>query len=87
MGYAMISYHLPVSSLVVIEVYTSVGGEVITLVEETQETGFHFVEWDGRDAAGNPMPHGWYIYRFDLNAHPQVRLIPLVPEKDPLAET
>lgn len=83
----MISYNLPARTSVVIHIFTSVGEKVTTLVEQTQDAGFHTVHWDGRDATGNPMPQGPYVYRLNLVQCQQVRLISLAPQGDALAES
>lgn len=52
-----ISYNLPVTGIVVVKVYNSLGQEVATLVNETQQAGNHTVKFN----AGN-MPSGIYSY-------------------------
>ena len=39
------------------------GQEVVTLVNEYQNAGYHTVEWDGRTSAGQKASSGIYIYR------------------------
>jgi len=36
---------------------------VRTLVLGRLDAGLHRIEWDGRNAAGQPMPGGVYLYR------------------------
>ena len=81
----MISYNLPSPAYVGIDVYTSAGEKVATLVEEIQEAGFHVVEWDGRDFAGCRMQSGWYLYKFESDTCQHVRLVPLVPAPSSVA--
>jgi flagellar hook assembly protein FlgD len=38
---------------------------VTTLVNEQRQPGYHHAKWDGRDAAGQRVASGVYIYRLD----------------------
>jgi hypothetical protein len=58
-----ISYQLPESGRVLLTVYTSLGQEVRTLVDEVQEIGQYTIRWDGRDAAGRQVASGVYFYK------------------------
>ncbi len=58
-----IEYQLPASSHVRLSIYTALGQEVRRLVDYVQPAAYHFVMWDGRDNAGNPLPSGVYFYR------------------------
>ncbi len=53
-----INYNIPVRGKVVINVYDILGREVVSLVNENQEPGFHSVKFN----AGN-FPSGVYVYR------------------------
>ncbi len=47
-------------------VFTSVGRQVRTLVEENAlPPGSYSYEWDGRDNSGNPVASGIYLYRIE----------------------
>jgi hypothetical protein len=54
----VISYQLPVSSLVELKIYNMLGQELSTLVNETKGPGYYRSEWD---ASG--YTSGFYIYR------------------------
>ena len=58
-----IRYDLPEHVTVKLIVYDMLGNEIITLVNNHQEAGYHSVIWDGRSAAGMMMPSGIYIIR------------------------
>ncbi len=58
-----ISYSLPRRSDVTIEIFNLLGQRVRTLVDESQSSGPHKVEWDGRDAEGKTVSSGVYLYR------------------------
>ncbi|UCH63925.1 MAG: M4 family metallopeptidase [Fidelibacterota bacterium] len=44
-------------------VYDLLGREVVRLVDEHLEPGYHAVVWNGRNAAGSDVPSGLYIAR------------------------
>ncbi len=58
-----ISYSLPRRSNVTIEIFNLLGQRIRTLVDESQSSGPHRVDWDGRDAAGKTVSSGVYLYR------------------------
>jgi hypothetical protein len=58
-----IKYDLPAASYAKMTIYSILGEQVVTLVNEHQEAGFHSVRWDGRDRNGNKLASGLYIYR------------------------
>ena len=58
-----IYFEIPQSHDVKLLIYNMLGQKVRTLIEEPFNAGFHIVNWDGRDDAGNIMPTGIYIYR------------------------
>ena len=61
-----IEYSLPMESLVTIKIYNILGQEIVTLVDEHQGTGNHFVEWNGKSAHGSPVGSGVYFYRVEV---------------------
>lgn len=58
-----ISFVLPASGSVSLEVFDLSGRTVATLLSQTMEAGPHEVRWDGRDEWGNPVSSGVYLYR------------------------
>ncbi len=60
----MIRYALPRESEVGLKVFDMNGRQVARLVEGRQAPGEYRVRWDGRDAHGNRVPSGVYLYRF-----------------------
>jgi len=54
----MISYQLPINSLVMLKVYDILGREVRTLVDGRMNAGVHTVQFDASD-----LPSGVYFYR------------------------
>ena len=53
------------------EIYSTGGARVRGLVDELLGVGRHVVTWDGRDAAGRPVPAGVYFVRLDAGSHRQ----------------
>jgi CubicO group peptidase (beta-lactamase class C family) len=64
----MISYQLPRISDVGMSIYNLLGQKIATLVNETQQAGFHHVEWD---ASG--LANGVYYYRIEAGNFVQTR--------------
>jgi serine protease AprX len=60
-----IEYQLPQSSEVKLVVYNSLGQKVRTLLNQSVESGYHKLLWDGRNDAGFSVASGIYIYRFE----------------------
>ncbi len=56
-------YELPIATDVVLVVYDILGREVIRLVSDHQEAGYHQVIWQGQDKFGRGLASGVYIYR------------------------
>jgi photosystem II stability/assembly factor-like uncharacterized protein len=65
-----ISFSLPVTSEVLLEVLNTNGQLVRTLLQERREAGAHVVNWDGRDEQGRGVTSGMYFYQ--LHAGRQV---------------
>jgi len=59
-----ISYEVAVSGEVNLRIYNVLGQAVRTLVQDFRDTGKYTVEWDGKDEAGNNLPSGVYLFRF-----------------------
>ncbi|MBN1352198.1 T9SS type A sorting domain-containing protein, partial [candidate division KSB1 bacterium] len=60
-----IRYQLPQTSRVVLRIQNMLGQEVITLVNRNQSAGCHAVRWDAKDANGNDVSSGIYLYRIE----------------------
>lgn len=58
-----ISYQLPKSSSVKLEVYNLKGQKVKTLVDANQVAGYHNVIWNGTDTSNRNVASGVYLYR------------------------
>lgn len=60
-----ISYYLPKATQVKLVIYNLLGQEVETLVNKEQPAGKHFINWDGKNQAGQTVSAGLYIYRVE----------------------
>ena len=58
-----ISYDLPVDTFVNLNVYTTNGRMVTSLVREQMPPGTHEAVWDGLDRFGRQVATGVYFYR------------------------
>jgi len=71
-------YVLPQPQRVYVAVYDVRGTLVRVLADEQQAPGAHAVPWDGRDASGNPLASGVYMYRVladELEAHGRIVMV------------
>ena len=59
----IITYQIPQSELVSLEIYNALGEKIRTLVNQVQETGYYQIEWDGKNNSGNQLSSGIYLYR------------------------
>jgi len=62
-----ISYKLAEASRVTLRVHNVRGQVVRELVNGTQESGSHSIQWDGRDAAGRTVSSGIYLYTLETD--------------------
>ncbi|SVD63787.1 uncharacterized protein METZ01_LOCUS416641, partial [marine metagenome] len=60
-----IRYEIPKQTKVILKVYNLLGQEVKTLVNATQQAGFHTIIWTGLNGAGNAVSSGLYFYRLE----------------------
>ncbi len=58
-----INYNLTETSNTSLEIYDINGRKIKTLVNQTQNSGYYSVTWDGCDQFGNTVPSGIYISR------------------------
>ncbi|MEK6650658.1 MAG: FlgD immunoglobulin-like domain containing protein, partial [Bacteroidota bacterium] len=56
-------FSLPSSTNVKLKIYTLLGQEVITLVDENLPAGTHERSWNGRDQSGRGLSSGVYLLR------------------------
>lgn len=68
-----ISYTIPKSEHVVLEIININGQRVKTLVDGVMASGEHSVEWDATDLNGKKVASGIYLYRFNAGDVNQVK--------------
>ncbi|MBN1482063.1 T9SS C-terminal target domain-containing protein [candidate division KSB1 bacterium] len=73
-----IQYQLPSRSAVRLEVYSSLGNLIATLVDEVQAAGVYMLIWSGVDAQGHHMPSGVYFYRISADGFSATRRMMLI---------
>jgi flagellar hook assembly protein FlgD len=62
-GTTTIRFALPTASSVKIELFDLFGRRIRTLTDAQWAAGYHQVEWDRRDASGNTVHSGVFMYR------------------------
>ncbi len=63
-----LSYLLPTTSNVKLEIYDVMGRMIKSLTTNTQSSGKHQVVWDGTNSNGVKVSTGIYIYRFEATS-------------------
>ena len=58
-----IKYGIPINSLVSLKIYSLLGKEILTLVNEVKTQGEYSVQWDAKNSLGNKVPSGMYFYK------------------------
>lgn len=58
-----ISYTLPFSTRVVIDIYSATGEKILNLSDRIETAGHKSVQWNGLDKGGRKVPSGVYFYR------------------------
>jgi N-acetylneuraminic acid mutarotase len=58
-----LSFSLPHTSKVKLEIFAANGQWVRTLIDKTLDRGEHHIEWYGLDVQEKPVPSGVYLYR------------------------
>jgi len=58
-----IKFQLAEPGNVYLQIYNNLGQEVQTLINQSYNTGYHSITWDGKDNFGNPVLSGIYYYR------------------------
>lgn len=69
----VISYDLPVSDFVEIKIFDILGKELITIVNEKQNSGAHEIKFNGAN-----LPSGIYFYRLNTNGFTDTKRMVLI---------
>jgi len=73
-----IRFELAAASRVELQVYSTSGRRIASLVEGTMSAGRHEVTWSGRDEAGRPVASGIYFYRLRAEGSSETRSMLLI---------
>jgi hypothetical protein len=73
-----IDFTLKKEDFISLIIYDMTGREIIDLVEEKREPGFHSVVWDGKNANGVSVTTGVYLCKIKVENHVQSKKIVLI---------
>ncbi len=73
-----ISYQLAKGGHVNIKIYSLIGQQVKTLVNETQAAGAYLLVWDGSNDSGQAVASGIYIYKLEAGSFAESRKMMLL---------
>nr|AIF20818.1 hypothetical protein [uncultured marine group II/III euryarchaeote KM3_94_C01] len=62
------AFELTSSATISIDVYTLGGRRVVSIQEESFSSGYNYINWDGRDAYGERLANGVYLYRLTVDS-------------------
>jgi len=57
------AFELTADAIVHIDIFTLGGRRIMSLPEESFTSGYHYINWDGRDQFGERLANGIYLYR------------------------
>ena len=64
-----INYDLPTASIVQVTIYDVMGRVVRDLLSESQDAGFHSLQWNATNNIGEVVSAGMYIYTIQAGSH------------------
>ncbi len=73
-----LQYELPSEAGVSIMIFDALGRIVYSFGNQFREAGYHSLEWDGKDGAGNQVGSGVYLISFSTPEYNAVRKVLLV---------
>ena len=73
-----IGFALSKSCTVDLTIYDVLGRRIITLIQGDRSAGEYTVEWDGRDALGNSVGSGTYLYQINAGEFEQTKKLLLL---------
>ena len=68
-----ISFSLKESDNIRIDIYNLKGQRIITLLDDMLETGYHSVEWTGKDNTGNEVDSGIFFYKMKSSRYTSIK--------------
>ncbi len=73
-----IHYSIPISEVVELAVFNTLGQKVKTLVSQQQQPGSYSLSWDGTNSTGKAVSGGIYYYRIEAGQYRAVRKMVLL---------
>jgi hypothetical protein len=73
-----ISFNLPTSGNVTLEVFNVTGQRIATLIDEQLAAGVHATQWNGRNESGQSVSSGIYFYRLTVDDLAETRKMMLM---------
>ncbi|MCI0495995.1 Ig-like domain-containing protein, partial [candidate division KSB1 bacterium] len=73
-----VSFSLPRSCHVLIDIYSILGEKVATVVNEKKEAGKYQVKWNGRDKFDRMVPSGIYLYKIEAGSYSKIMKMTLI---------
>ncbi len=73
-----ISYDLPKTTAVRLDIYNILGRHVQTLVDETQAAGHYDVTWEGKNGSGRTVSSGIYFYKLSTGDYTESKKMTLL---------
>ena len=73
-----ISFQVPKSGNIVINIYNVLGENICTLVNSQYDPGYHSLVWDGKDKFGAAVTSGIYLYKLQADNFSQTKKMNLL---------
>ncbi len=73
-----IKFQIPEQTRVTLEVYSSIGEKIATLVNEVKEAGFYSVLWSGKNDNNQQVATGIYIFRINAGKFSSIKKMMLL---------
>ena len=73
-----ISFQVPKSGNIVINIYNVLGEKICTLVNSQYDPGYHSLVWDGKDKFGAAVTSGIYLYKLQADNFSQTKKMNLL---------
>jgi hypothetical protein len=63
----VIRFQIPETVQVKLTIFNMMGQEIVTLIDQKLNAGFHQVKWDGKDYSGKMVSSGVYFYQVEAS--------------------
>jgi hypothetical protein len=73
-----IRYQIPKTTHVRLEIFDVLGRKIVALMDQKQPAGNHVVKWNGKNAVGQNVASGVYLYRLQANNLVQMKKLALL---------